>query len=61
MWRNPGEKLPKPKLLTDVNPLLPLVASLRNANVDMKTAQELGLSRMGDTELLFKAGRKDRI
>lgn len=60
-WKDPGEILPKPKLLAHANFPSPLVASLRKAKFDLKTAQELGLAKLDDTELLHKAGRRGRI
>lgn len=52
MWLEPGEKPKKVRLVADANFPYQLVEVLREQKIEVKTAQELGLHRLADEELL---------
>ncbi len=52
MWLEPGEKPKKVRLVADANFPYQLVEVLREQKIEVKTAQELGLHRLADKELL---------
>lgn len=52
MWKDPGEKPRKLRLVSDTNFPFALVEALRRRGVEIKTAQELGAANLSDEELL---------
>jgi predicted nuclease of predicted toxin-antitoxin system len=55
LWRQPGEKPQKLWLLADTNFPRGLVERLRKRGIEVKTAQELGIHRLPDEQILQKA------
>lgn len=54
LWRAPGEKREKVRVVSDANFPIQLVEAMRRRKVEVKTAQELGLAKLADDELLRK-------
>lgn len=52
MWKDPGEKRKKLRMVADANFPIALVNSLKNRGIEVKTAQELRLEKLPDEELL---------
>jgi hypothetical protein len=61
LWRAPGTKRPALKLLIDENVPAELVANLRDTGVNCVTAQEAGIERRDDADVLETATRLDRV
>jgi predicted nuclease of predicted toxin-antitoxin system len=58
MWREPGEKPQKVRLLADANFPTALVKVLRNRGVEVRTAQELNIQRLPDERILQEATKR---
>lgn len=58
-WRDPGEIRPKLRLLADHNVPIEVVRECRNANLDIKTAFDLGVQKLDD-DALYSYCRKAR-
>jgi hypothetical protein len=52
MWLDPGERPKNVRLVADANFPRGLVEVFRKRNIEVRTAQELGLHRLADEELL---------
>ena len=52
MWRDPGEQPEKVRLVSDTNFPIQLVEIIVRRGIEVKTAQELGLAKLADDELL---------
>lgn len=61
LWLEPGEKRQKVRLLADHNVPHSLVEEIRAHGIAVNTAQELGLARLEDAELLSYAKREGLI
>lgn len=61
LWLEPGEKRQKPRLLADHNVPRALVDEIRAHGIAVKTAQELGVARLQDEELLSRTKREGLI
>lgn len=60
-WLEPGEKPRKVRLLADAHFPSKLVEILQSNRIEVRTAQELGLHRMSDQQLLHEADKRDMI
>ena len=58
LWREPGEKPRKLRLLADANFPSGLVEILRKRGIDVRTAQELRIHRFSDERILQEAGKR---
>lgn len=58
LWREPGEKAEKLRLLADANFPSGLVERLRKRRIEVKTAQELRLHRLPDEQILQEAAKR---
>jgi predicted nuclease of predicted toxin-antitoxin system len=58
LWREPGEKPEKLRLLADANFPRGLVERLRKRGIDVKTAQELKIHRLSDEQILHEAAER---
>jgi predicted nuclease of predicted toxin-antitoxin system len=58
MWLEPGEKPQKLRLLADANFPRGLVERLRKHGIEVKTAQELGIHRLPDEQILQEAAER---
>lgn len=58
MWLDPGEKPPKVRLVADTNFPYQLVDELRKGRIEVRTAQELGLDRLPDDQLLREVAKR---
>lgn len=58
MWREPGEKPLKPRLLADANFPSGLVEVLRKRGIEVRTAQELKVHRFLDEQILQEAAKR---
>lgn len=60
-WREPGEKPRKLKLLADANFPIKLVGVLQKRGIDVRTAQELGIHRLPDEQVLGEAAKRGLV
>jgi predicted nuclease of predicted toxin-antitoxin system len=58
LWREPGEKPEKLRLFADANFPRGLVERLRNRGIEVQTAQELGIHRLPDEQILQEAAKR---
>jgi len=61
MWRDPGERPRKLRLLADANFPSNLVRVLRKRGINVRTAQELGIHRLPDEQVLGEAARRELV
>lgn len=61
MWLEPGEKPRKLRLIADANFPYQLVETLRKGSIEVRTAQELGLHRLPDDQLLREAVKRGMV
>jgi len=58
MWREPGEKPLKLRLLADANLPSGLVGVLRKRGIEVRAAQELRMHRLPDEQILQQAAKR---
>lgn len=58
MWLESGEKPRKVRLLSDTHFPSKLIEILQSNRIEVRRAQELGLHRMSDEQLLHEAGKR---
>jgi Domain of unknown function (DUF5615) len=61
LWRDPGEKPQKPRLLADVNFPADLTEMFTKNGIEIRTAQELNLQRLADEDLLREAQKRGYV
>lgn len=60
-WREPGQKREKVRIVSDANFPVQLVEAMKRRGIAVKTAQELGLAKLPDDELLRKVTERGNV
>ena len=60
-WREPGQKREKVRMVSDANFPVQLVEAMKRRGIAVKTAQELGLAKLPDDELLRKVTERGDV
>lgn len=58
LWREPGQKPEKQRLLADANLPRAITEALRQRGIEVRTAQELGIDRMPDEQIVQEAANR---
>ena len=58
LWREPGEKPEKLRLLSDANFPRALTEALRRRGIEVRTAQDLRIERLPDEQILREAAKR---
>jgi predicted nuclease of predicted toxin-antitoxin system len=61
LWREPGQRLKKLKMIADANFPIQLVEIMRGRGIEVRTAQELGLGKRADDELLREVSGRNYV